>query len=406
MPRAIKPDLYTRDGPVRKDPLWQKRVYKRDDAGEFNKTLRMLSALFTLKKQYPPHTDMRFARSSSQRCMMKLRYGDDKQTHVTFIKEYLPQVHKKNVEQKPALFSDGDVNEAFIENYMKTMSKRHFKFIISPESQRVDLEALVKTLVKRMEAATGYSFKWMAAVHTDTGHNHAHLLIDGRDKHRKRVRFDKTFIKQTMREMTGRICTSMIGKRSSEEIANTVKNLYHSRRYCELDDALSRRSMPSAHPDYEGTVRTASEELLKRLNFLSELRIARRDDQDTHTFHLTRNWKETLRISGRYNSFLSARNGALANQGHILELCTADTGPVEGTVTKLYKMNDEDNWNHALVITNESKSYYLPLYYEPDDALLHKKITCAFKKNQKGLLVPVITAEKQIPGPAQKNILK
>jgi hypothetical protein len=74
----------------------------------------------------------------------------------------------------------------------------------------------------------------MAAVHTDTGHPHAHLLINGKDKGGKEAHFDKLFITQTIREMTRQLCTELIGKRTPEEIQEAMLQSHKSCRYCPL----------------------------------------------------------------------------------------------------------------------------------------------------------------------------
>lgn len=48
---------------------------------------------------------------------------------------------------------------------------RHFKCIISPENQNIDLRTLTKCFVRKMEKLTGYEFYWMEVIHTDTEHN-------------------------------------------------------------------------------------------------------------------------------------------------------------------------------------------------------------------------------------------
>jgi hypothetical protein len=77
------------------------------------------------------------------------------------------------VKEKPELFNTETIDRDCLDQYSKAMSGRHFKFIISSESPRVD----IPPLVKRMEKTTGYSFYWMTAVHTDMDYLHAHLLL-------------------------------------------------------------------------------------------------------------------------------------------------------------------------------------------------------------------------------------
>ena len=404
MPRAIKPDLYDGKKAKPKDLLWQKRVYKKDDMREFFKICRMLD------KACAPKSRAGYGRggragggrreiSALQNCVVKCRIGKEKDAHLRFLAEYMPQKNKSQVEEKPALFSGEIVDAAFIEKYKERMADKHFKFIISPENQNVDAQALVKTLVKRMEAATGCRFSWLAAVHTDTAHKHAHLLVNGVDKNGRDIVFDKMFIKQTMREMSRQICTEMVGKRSGAEMQAERDRLYKSSRYCRLDDELRLYEKMLEQPEegYRSTITVAGNVVLQnRLNRLVELGLAAQREDSRHTYLLEKDWAEKLQTMGRYNSFLKARSEAQWTDAARIELYTAQSGAIWGNVTKLYRMNDEDSWNHALLVESKEagKAWYVPLYYEPEAGLLGKDIRCEMRENQRGQLTPRIRAEK------------
>jgi hypothetical protein len=401
MGRTIRINIYGDTLKTPKDLLWQKRVYKKDDMREYRQLCRELDKLLYGKKshdKYFRHHGLRSALSSQQNCVTKLRIGKDVYTHKRFIKEYLPQENKKDVIEKPVLYNDGIVDTQFLDRYFNVMTEKHFKFIISPESPKVDIQALVRTLVKRMEKITGKSFVWMAATHTDTDHPHAHLLINGTDKHGAEVHFDKLFITQTMREMSRQLCTEMIGKRSKEEIKASILQSYKGNRYCSFDDVIREQEEPlqDTHDRYRSQVQTFNDLILKRLFHLTELGLAKKKDKAANTFLLEKDWIKKLRAIGRYNSFLKARSELRSTATVNMELYTKEAGEISGIITKLYKMNDEDSWNHALLVENAvlRKAWYIPLYYEPDDTLLSAEITCTVKTNQKGLLVPHITVKK------------
>ena len=241
MGRTVKMDVYKETLNIPKDLLWQRRVYKKDDMREYRRLCRALDKLLCRNASQDKrrrYCGLRSALSAQQYCMGKLRIGKDLKSHKRYIEQYLPQENKKEVLEKPELYTDGKADDKFLDGYSKTMTGKHFKFIISPESPRVDTQALVKTLIKRMEKITGKSFIWMAAAHTDTNHPHAHLLINGTDKHGEDIRFDRLFISQTIREMTRQICTTMIGKRSGEEIKASILQSYNGNRYCPYYDVI------------------------------------------------------------------------------------------------------------------------------------------------------------------------
>jgi hypothetical protein len=280
------------------------------------------------------------------------------------------------------------------------MDGKHFKFIISPDNQNVDLEALVKVLVKRMEAATARSFSWLAAVHTDTAHRHAHLLINGTDTNGKDITFDKVFIKQTMREMSRCIATELVGRRSGEELEAEQERLHTSYRYCRLDDEIQlyERHLTVQQDRFASTVTIPNGMLSRRLEHLADMGLAERVAGKQHTYALEEGWTEKLKAVGRYNSFLKAREEMRWVSPADMALYTGDA--ISGVVTKRYVMNDEDSWNNAVLIENKEKrqAWYVPLYYEPDSSLLNRQVSCEMKRHRRGQLTPVIRLTDGTPG--------
>jgi hypothetical protein len=392
--RTIKRSLYDTPGKKVKDLLWQRRVRKGKDSRELKRFLYLMKELLAPNySRGKPEALLAGSRSSLQRCMVKLRIGKTMKAHLKFIAEYLPQKNKEAVTEKPQLFGPENNGEALAE-YEKAMTGKHFKFIISPESQRVDTKALVRTLVKRMEAATGHRFYWVAAEHTDTAHKHAHLLINGTDKNGNEIFFDRTFLTQTIREMSRQICTSLIGTRTKEEIQQSVAGTYKAYRYTFIDESIKRIERPyeGGGETFESQVTAAGDLDYKRLAFLSDLGLAEQDASRKSRFYLERNWKAKLKWMGRYNSYLDARKSLLHSEKTSLDLFTEHTGPIEGKVTKIYKMNDEDSWNHALLVENKDagKAWYVPLFYEPSGRFLNAHITCRPEQNSSGLTRPQI----------------
>jgi hypothetical protein len=245
-----------------------------------------------------------------------------------------------------------------------------------------------------MEAATGHQFYWVSAVHTDTAHKHAHLLINGIDKNGKDIYFDPSFIKGTMREMCREICTAMIGSRTAEQIRQQKENIHKVLRYTQLDEDLKNYERPYKGQEqrFESRIDSQDDAQYKRLAFLESIDLAKHDDTDRKRFYLERSWKNKLKSLGRYNSYLQARQDLQFTLPCNLEEYSSETGPIEGQITRLYKMNDEDSWNHAMVVENkvESKAWYVPLYYEPDDDMMGSTIRCQTRKNEKGQLRPII----------------
>jgi hypothetical protein len=96
---------------------------------------------------------------------------------------------------------------------------------------------------------------------------------------------------------------------------------------------------------------------------------------------------------GRYNSFLKARSELSLSLPCQMELYTGESGEISGRITRLYRMNDEDSWNHAILVENkkEGRAWYVPLYFEPDDRLMGSTVRLSGQVNEKGLLRPKLT---------------
>jgi hypothetical protein len=147
---------------------------------------------------------------------------------------------------------------------------------------------------------------------------------------------------------------------------------------------------------YGTQVRARDGIMQNRLAFLSSLGLAKKAKDKKKLFYLEKDWQKKLKAMGRYNSFLKARSELSLSLPCQMELYSRETGEASGKITRLYRMNDEENWNHAILIENEKlkKAWYVPLYFEPDKKLLNAEVVCGLKANRKGLLVLNITVKQ------------
>ena len=81
--------------------------------------------------------------------------------------------------------------------------------------------------------------------------------------------------------MTRQICTTMIGKRSGEEIKASILQSYNGNRYCPYDDVIKEQEEPldDAGEMYGSLIQTFNELTLKRLFHLTELGLAKKKGQ-------------------------------------------------------------------------------------------------------------------------------
>lgn len=406
--RVIKQSPFFSNTTARDGDGWDKRpeyfkLSKKDDMREARKLYKTMEYLLCStdgdygKEKYRTGGGRIYTRQ--QNCVVKMRYGTELAKHMRFLEEYLTQEKKAEVVEKPRLFSEEEIDDAFIESYKSDMAARHFKFIISPENPEVDCKALTKTLVKRFEKITGFKFSWLAAVHTNTNHPHAHLLINGIDKNGKKVDcFRGTMLKHTIREMARQICTELKGERTKEEIEASRQKLPEVNRYCALDKEIEHYSLVSSSgndPDYPAAVRSQNDIMYKRLCHLEKIGLARRKENEANLFNLEKDWAEKLHSAGRYSSYLRARNELLFTHGVDLRIFGNDSEAANGIVTKIYKMNYEESWDNAMVIENQEnkKAWFVPLYNEPNEKLLGAEVNC-LRSERGGRMRPVVHVAK------------
>lgn len=340
-------DLYkVRKVPYKKDDMW--RLSKllaakparadRDDGGRFSGGGRGGASLSNSASQ------------KDQRVMFKVSHSSSMQAHEKYLSTYMPQENKNEVLDKPKLF--GTENS----EYEDAKVPEHFKFIISPENQNVNLKVLASEFIRRVETMTGYKLLWQGAVHTDTAHRHAHICINGKDKNGKRVYFQPEMIKRTMRETLSYIATQMVGERTPQEILAAQKNLVVARRWTRLDEELEK---------YPGKIspHLLSPEMQNRLAFLSELNLAVRK---AGFYELKAEWKDVLVATGRYNTFLDEYQ----KSGGRLSLYAG--GGISGTVEKVISFDKDESWNDALVIRSGESLVYVPVWQLKKDDLAGK----------------------------------
>ena len=327
-----------------KDPHlydWKRPFHGKDDAACLNKLLKTRHRRGTIDRlssaKASPYGN---PNNLKQRVMFKMSYGNSLDKHKKYIKLYMPQIGKDGVEIPKEIFgTDLDV-------YQKHMTPFHLKFIISPESQKIDLKLLSEAFIRHLEKITGYDFYWLGTIHTDTEHHHAHLAINGKDKNGKKVRFPKDMIKNTMREFLSNIATNMIGERTKEEIEESKKKLTQAKRWTAFDEQL--KEMPE-----KLFINNLNSSLISRLQFLSSIKLANKDGM---FYSLKPDFEEVLKATGRYNLYLEEY---LKSD---LPLRLFEGGSITGVVDKVVSFDKDESWNDAIIIRKDNERIYIPVF--------------------------------------------
>ena len=263
---------------------WRRPFHGKDDAAYLNKLLKRRNRRSSPERISSGSTRYNgFENIRKQRVFFTATYSTSIKSHKKYIQEYMPQKNKPGVSEEKAMFGVPPAE------YLNNMAPLHFKWIISPESQNVDLKLLAHTIIKHVENLTGYELYWRGVIHTDTGHHHLHIVVNGKDKNGKSVRFPKDMIKNTIREMTSNIITNMIGERTQEEIEAAKARLPFAKRWTEFDELLK---------EITGKIfiNNLQPSLVQRLQFLESIKLATKDNL---SYSLKHDFEEFLRTTDR-----------------------------------------------------------------------------------------------------------
>ncbi|MBR1640635.1 MAG: hypothetical protein IJ688_14770 [Treponema sp.] len=343
---------------------FKKPVYVRDDLGTLNRLFKSYSNanrnnnLRTKLSGGVRGSAFKFS-EHNQRVTFKMSYSNSMKSHDQYIKYYMPQHNKDYVEEKPELFGMCE------DEYEKYKVPLNFKCIISPESNNINLETLAESFIKRVENQTGYKLCWRGAIHNDTDHRHAHIVINGRDMNGEDVFFNKDTI-QLMRLMCSNAATQMIGERTKEQIEAARKNLVKAKRWTELDEKILSASSLKDGILFANNLPV---ELVNRLSYLSDLHLAEYD-KENKSWKFSENYKTVLTASGRYNTYLEEY---AKNPEEPLELYTG--GGVKGKVEKVITFDKDESWNDAIIINTGEKRVYVPVWQLHKGDLVGKNVT-------------------------------
>lgn len=343
---------------------WKKVAYSKDD-------MRLLKKLVNgaIKQNHNKHfvgfrqsaRNIDYVSQKNQRVTFKMSYSPKIDVHKAYISTYMSQEDKINVTEKPEIFGT-EKNE-----YEANMIGKHYKCILSPENQNVDLKILCSEFIKRIEVMTGFKVYWQGAIHNNTEHRHAHICINGKDKNGREVYFQPEMIQRTMRETLSYIATQMVGERTEQEIIAARENLVNAKRWTALDEKI--RNYPS-----KISVRMIDSEIQNRLSFLTKIGLATKYEK---FYQMKSDWQNVLEATGRYNTFLFEYT---ENNGN-LELYSG--GEIKGEVLKVINFDKDESWNDAIIVRKDGKNFYVPVANLKHDGIQGKTVLINAEKTDR-----------------------
>jgi hypothetical protein len=162
-----------------------------------------------------------------------------------------------------------------------------------------------------MERDLGTRLEWVAIDHYNTDNPHIHLLVRGRDAHKKELLLHPDYVKQGIRRRSQELATDVLGYRSEREIVQSRGQAVARVRFTEIDRALIRhggserlvtieRSMPRA-----AAPRAFRKQELHRLQVLEDLGLA--EKIGARTWRLSPQMEDALREAQLSGDIIKAR---------------------------------------------------------------------------------------------------
>ncbi|MBN9657085.1 MAG: relaxase/mobilization nuclease domain-containing protein [Acidobacteria bacterium] len=238
--------------------------------------------------------------SYRQRCAVRVTYSGNRvrgqwAAHGRYIVRD-SAVHIESGTGSPGFDGNGVVPDvpAKLREWQSAGDPRMFKLIVSPEfGERVDIKNLVRETMTGMEADLGRHLEWVAVVHSNTQHLHAHVALRGvADK--DELRLDRDYVKHGIRRRAEDECTVQLGFRTHQDALEAAEREVGQVRFTSLDRQIAR-SRPAAGQEFFRFDLSGRSQvpLRNRLFVLQELGLARRADE--HAWDVKSDFDAVLR---------------------------------------------------------------------------------------------------------------
>ncbi|WP_235271688.1 DUF3363 domain-containing protein [Gluconobacter oxydans] len=192
--------------------------------------------------------------------------------------------------------------------------RHQFRFIVSPEDgdQMQDLTAFTRDLMAQMETDLGTKLDWVAVNHFNTGHPHAHIVINGRDDRGEDLVINGDYITQGLRERATELVTLELGPETAQEQRRKLENMVDQDRFTSIDRQLL--ALGEEGPiDMRGDQGGDHVLRLRRLAKLERMGLA--GQPEPGVWQLASEMERTLRDLGERGDVIRAMNRAMRDRG-------------------------------------------------------------------------------------------
>jgi type IV secretory pathway VirD2 relaxase len=135
-----------------------------------------------------------------------------------------------------------DINiTSVLDSWQRAGDERLFKVIVSPEfGDRLNLQDHTRKLIQCMEKDLKTRLEWVAAVHFNTEHPHAHIALRGRDQNGCALVIARDYIRSGIRSHAENLATKALGARTELDAEQARQKEITQARYTSLDRVIQR----------------------------------------------------------------------------------------------------------------------------------------------------------------------
>lgn len=288
-------------------------------------------------------------RSYSRRVIVKARFVRSAMASPKALAQHLRYISRDDAtreEDHDRVFGSisDDVDRAEFADAAKN-DRHHFRFIISPEdgTEMADLKPFVRDLAMSMERDLGTRLEWVAAVHDNTEHPHAHMLIRGRRDDGRDLVMPRAYISHGVRERAEELVTLELGPQSQLEKETKLARQTTAERLTEIDRTFAALSDENGEynlmlaPSRYRSINAA------RLSKLSSIGLA--VQTGANTWQLAEGFQSTLKSLGERGDIIKQINHSLRNKpdrviaphGQVMD---EKTNPITGAVLRIGMMGE------------------------------------------------------------------
>ena len=189
--------------------------------------------------------------------------------------------------------------------------RHHFRLIVSPEdgAELKEMKPFVRDLVSQMERDLGTRLDWVAAVHDNTDHPHAHIVIRGKRDDGRDLIMPRAYISHTIRERAEELVTLELGPETQLERDLKHAKQVRAERVTQIDRSMAHLQDENGVINLDHTPLRYRTVNAARLRKLKSLGLA--TDIDRHRWQLSNGFEQTLKELGERGDIIKQMHIAL-----------------------------------------------------------------------------------------------